>query len=121
MKKLILLFTIALITSTSFGQEGSISGKITDAEAQFLPLEYAYIKLLETQQVTNADLNGNFEFEHLEPGIYMMSVSYPGYTTKKVKVKVERENTTEVNLRLTKLTLDPSTFSSISEVGNRKD
>jgi hypothetical protein len=106
MKNLFLIFAF-LVSTTSFSQANStIKGNILDLDDNNAPLEMARILVNETGDKTVSDKNGDFVFNQLNPGTYTLSISFVGYETKKMEVKVLANRTTQI-----KDTLGSSTLS----------
>ena len=61
----------------------SIQGQIFD-ERTNETLVGVKVTLEETNQVTYTDLNGNYSFENLKPGDYMLTTSYISYESIKL-------------------------------------
>lgn len=61
---------------------GGIRGRITDA-ATGEPLIGATVLLLGTTQGTVTDVEGNFLFNNLAPGIYTIEINYIGYVSRR--------------------------------------
>lgn len=86
-------FIIAFFLGTLFvfAQHGSIKGNIIDGDTQeALPTASILVKTGNSVKGTASDLNGNFSITNLNPGNYMVEISFIGYQTKvipKVKVK----------------------------------
>lgn len=66
----------------------SLSGRITDHESREA-LVGATVVLLESQWATQADAQGNFHF-HVCAGTYHVQVSFIGYDTETIELRVER-------------------------------
>jgi len=86
MKRALLLFCLCL-TSIVLSAQTSISGTVTDEENGD-PLISATIALykdgnLETGNFT--DIDGNFYFANIDPGVYAIEVTYTGYQAKRVE------------------------------------
>lgn len=67
---------------TSATNVGGIRGRITDA-ATGEPLIGTTVLLLGTTQGTVTDIEGNFLFSNLAPGIYTITFSYTGYANRR--------------------------------------
>lgn len=75
-----------------------ITGKITNSKLQ--PIEGAFIHLLNTNEGTLTDANGNYSFQHITPGKYIVSVSAVGYAAINEEVLVAAKGA-ELNIQLT--------------------
>ncbi len=100
MKKLIvLLFFIAI--GISYGQTGSVAGKILDKEMNNEPLPFASVIIKGTTKGTTTDFDGLFEIGNLQPGNYTVVISYVGYETLEIEnVIVETGKVANVNATL---------------------
>jgi hypothetical protein len=74
------ILLIFLCSSTLFAQTSTIRGAVKDADTG-LPLASATVQLLPTSQGTTANDAGDFRFEQLPVGRYILSVSFVGYET----------------------------------------
>ncbi|MDF7814496.1 TonB-dependent receptor [Hymenobacter sp. YC55] len=66
----------------------SLSGRVADHESR-ADLPGATVVVLETQQATQTDAAGNFHF-HLCVGLYHVQVSFLGYQSETVELRLER-------------------------------
>ncbi|WP_299557484.1 TonB-dependent receptor [Seonamhaeicola sp.] len=86
-KSILILFLI------SFGilnaQNFNISSRILDKDK---PLKGANVFLVESNNGTITNANGNFVIENVPSGDYTLKVSYVGYLSKEVSVKINNEN-----------------------------
>lgn len=101
MKKLVPLI-ISLLGYFSF-QAATLSGKVIDIESRF-GVEFAAVKLIGTDDVVLSiytDLDGNFKFEDLTPGLYNLSVSAIGYKVENLyELKVTNNKPVELTIEL---------------------
>lgn len=85
-----------LLTVTSFAQTGRISGRVYDiSNNESLP--FATLVLQDKKIVATTDIDGNYAFEKLSPGLYNIEVQLIGYKSQ-VKYEVEVTNAKPVNL-----------------------
>lgn len=85
-----------LFVSIGFAQKGTISGKITDKDVNNEPMPFANVMLKGTTIGTATDIDGNFELA-VNPGNYVVQISFVGYETVEVPVQVKANETTTVN------------------------
>jgi TonB-dependent receptor len=78
---------------------GSLSGTIKDSAGAVI--EGAQIVLRPTGTAAASNAQGNYQFRHLHPGSYTVTVSYAGFTTSNTDVDVFPGQTTLVNVALT--------------------
>ncbi|MGZ3757809.1 MAG: TonB-dependent receptor domain-containing protein [Mucilaginibacter sp.] len=111
--KFLPLFLFGILVSfSSFSQE--IKGKVTDAVTKE-PMIGTTVLLKETGKTSIVQLDGNFYFKNLEPGVYSLELRFVSYVTKQVKVTVGNSKITLLNVAM-----EPSTreLSSVSITGN---
>jgi iron complex outermembrane receptor protein len=91
------LFTILCFSAQS-QQTSKFSGKIIDARS--LPISGSTVYLLNTNQGTASDEQGNFSFKNILPGKYTVQVSAVGYATIQKDIIIEGSATASVNIQL---------------------
>lgn len=80
MARYIFIFII-LFTTEIFSQgKGILNGNVKDKETQS-PVNDAIVEIIELQQKTASDINGNFEFKSIPFGTYQVKISCIGYET----------------------------------------
>lgn len=100
MKEIYFLLSIILISITSFGQTGKITGKVINANSG-QPLGGATLMILEKSTITVADLNGVFSFNKLDTGVYSIKCSYTGFEEKViVEIRVKENENTDISISL---------------------
>lgn len=88
------------VTSTAFGQTGSIAGTIVDSETGET-LIGANVVVDGTSSGSTTDLDGDYVVRSLEPGTYTLGFSYIGYSSKTVTgVDVRAGETSRIDLTL---------------------
>lgn len=75
---------------SGFAQTGKLTGKVRDA-INNEPIPFAIVALQNTGLGTKTDVDGQFEFEQLKPGLYTIEVTYLGYK-KKVVYEIAVDN-----------------------------
>ncbi len=88
--KNILLIVFAFLSLGVLGQEGSIKGKITDAETGE-ELIGATVVIAGTTKGSAADLDGNYNIEGIEAGNYTIVCQYISYQSDTLKNVVVKE------------------------------
>jgi hypothetical protein len=97
MRKLVLL-SFLILSGVAFSQEnGTVKGTILDAGMSGEPILFAHVEVKNTSMAGETNFHGNFEFRSLEPGAYVLVLSYPGYQNLELPVVVEQNTTTIVN------------------------
>jgi len=79
-----LFLFLLLFSSISFGQLGTVKGKVSD---EFGPLPGAKITIEGENLVSKCDINGDYEFE-LKPGTYKVIASYLLYKSSEKTVSI---------------------------------
>ncbi len=105
MRHLVTLFTILLAFSLQSQDNGSVSGKILDAELYNEPLLMASISLKGTAWSARTNFNGNFEISDVTPGKYIMQIRFLGYEDVLLPIVIDQDNTTHINHSLKAKTL----------------
>lgn len=92
----LLLTFVCMYSGSVYAQStGSISGTVID-DADKSPLIGAIIKIEGTSKGTETDVNGDYTFLNIEPGIYSLIATYSGYQANKqtgIKVSVDQKST----------------------------
>ncbi len=87
MKKLLLVCCLTL-SMLGLAQKGTISGSITDKDANNAPLPFANVQIKGTSIGTTSDENGKFTLQ-ADAGSYVLVFSFLGYETVETAVKVK--------------------------------
>lgn len=100
MKSVLIILLNFILLTPSFGQYGSISGKITEAKSG-MPLPGATVLIEGTTQGAMSDLDGNFKIPKVTPGVLAVRVSYIGYVSELLQnVDVRAGGETKVDVKL---------------------
>jgi len=82
-KMLFCLILVSTMLSGTFGQIGSIRGKVIDSITnETLPGANAYIEVGKALIGASTDVYGYFHIKGLNPGVYNVNISYVGYNKK---------------------------------------
>lgn len=94
---LCIAFCLALpmVVSAQTGLQGTITDENTDE-----PLTGATIFLVETEQGTNTNLDGEYELTGIEPGTYTVQVSFIGYDQHRQSVTISAGQMRQLNVAL---------------------
>ena len=87
MKKNLLTSLLIFISFWSLAQTGSISGQVIDGDT-YEPLPGANILIKNTSKGTITDMTGQFTLGDLQPGNYVVEISFIGYETSENFVTV---------------------------------
>ena len=93
------LFAFAFASAPAWAQTGSITGVVTDAESQ-TTLPGASVVIEGTSQGASTDNDGRYEIANVEPGDYMVFVTFVGYSQQAKEVTVEAGETTTLDFAL---------------------
>lgn len=100
-----LCMTFLFLTSVAFAQTGTITGTVTDeSSGETLPSVNVFI--VDLDQGTATDANGQFTIKDVEYGTYTIRASFVGYETFEQEVTVDQE----------KVTLDITLSSSMQQL-----
>lgn len=104
----VLVLFVAL--SVTAGTTGKIAGRITDTSGE--PLIGATVMVVGTSYGAMTDANGEYFIINLQPGIYSISASMVGMSTKTAEgVSVVVDQTTPMNFNLDILTVGSTTIT----------
>ncbi|MFV5703676.1 TonB-dependent receptor [Flavobacterium sp. XS2P12] len=91
-------------SATSLAQEGKIQGTVTDSKG--LVLAGSSIVIVENNKSSSTDANGGFTIDNVANGSYQIVVSYIGFATRKVTVKVPQTSKLSIALQDDQAALD---------------
>lgn len=116
-KKILLMLSVICFFNLSFGQStGVLRGLVTDkTNGEVLPYCNVMIKSVEKGASTNRD--GLFVIPNLKSNkYYIITVSYVGYASKNVRVKVIPSKVVHIDVEL-----EPNSFElqTVEKIGNR--
>ena len=98
----LLIFTITGKQNMVMAQKaapGEISGVVKDQTSKE-NLPYASIVIKGTVTGMTTDLEGTFRFSNLQPGDYILQVSYIGYSTQEIPVKLNQGEKKKLTIEL---------------------
>jgi hypothetical protein len=110
---------ILLISFTSIYSQstGSLRGLVIDSTSGE-PLPYCNIILKETKTGTTTDQRGYFFFPSLKPGLYTIVISYIGYTTEAIEIKIIRNAMAQMDIKLLPSAVTLPTLEKVGEKYN---
>ncbi|MFV8365298.1 outer membrane beta-barrel protein [Flavobacterium sp. XS1P27] len=95
-----LLFFTLLLTAISYSQsKGTITGTLTDKDANNQSLPFANVLIKGTNIGTNTDIDGKYTITIL-PGSYTLQLSFVGYESVEMPVTVVADETVTINKAL---------------------
>jgi iron complex outermembrane receptor protein len=100
-KLIVLLFILlanAIYTKADDPTAGTITGTITDKK-DGSPIIGATISIPDLKTGTVTDANGKFTLSHLSKGVYLVQVSYVGYSSVTQKVDLAKTTTLDIQLQ----------------------
>jgi len=108
-----LIIFFAMISLVSFGNNGSIQGKVFDGTTGDV-LIGATVLIQGTLTGTITNLEGQFELKNISPGSYNLVVSYISYEKEVIQVDVKPDQSyfVEVKLSAATLTVDEVTVTA---------
>jgi iron complex outermembrane receptor protein len=89
----ILCFNLCTLLATA-QQTGSFSGQVLDQKAA--PVAGALVRLLNTNNQTNTDINGRFSFKKLANGAYSLQIVAAGNTTINETISIPQQGASPV-------------------------
>lgn len=93
---LILTISTSLFSLSIYAQEGKIQGKISDSSG--MGLMGASVVIENTKKAQNTDIDGNFSFTAVKDGTYQIVISFMGFKTQKLTVRVPQSAPLKVTL-----------------------
>ncbi|MEO8254330.1 MAG: TonB-dependent receptor [Flavobacterium sp.] len=111
LKKIIVLVLFVLFSSNLFAQGGKLQGKVFDSSG--IGLAGASVSIESLHKAQNTDIDGAFIIGNLANGSYEVVVTYIGFKTQKIKVRVPQ--TASLNIKLSE---DQSTLEEVVVTGS---
>lgn len=105
------LFVLLIVTENILA--GTIKGKVTTSDGQ--PAEFATV-LLNDRSPMRVDKSGNYQFDNLATGSYIITVSFMGQESQKKTVELHEGETLTVDFALTKRARE---LNEVVIVGNK--
>lgn len=101
MCRISLLISILLLYSVILqAQNGVIKGRVVE-EINNASIPFANVLIDETGKGMSTDIEGNFRFENLEPGLYTITCSFVGFKTITVEeIRVDNVKPAVVNIKM---------------------
>src|SRR5690554_37555 len=117
MKRLVILTILSLILFPAFALQ-TVRGRIVDGTTQ-KPLDFVNVVLLKDADTTPAagvvsDESGKFELPRIPDGNYLLRISFIGYHTIEIPLKVSDK---ALDMGLIKLMEDSKSLSEVEVVG----
>jgi outer membrane receptor protein involved in Fe transport len=93
---LILTISTSFFSLSIYAQEGKIQGKVSDSGG--MGLAGTSVLIEGTTKAQNTDFDGNFTLTGIKDGTYQIVVSFIGFKTQKVSVKVPQSGPLKITL-----------------------
>lgn len=106
-KTIILSVLLLAFSFASYGQNATLSGKVSDLKGE--PLGAATITIRGVNLGGTADQNGNFSIKNIPPGTYTIKVSFLGYLSVSEELTLKVDQLEEKNFSLQKDALNLET------------
>lgn len=118
-QKLLILMTLGLISATTFGQNLTLKGKLTD-KADKTPIAGATIQLVSQrdssqQNLKVTDSKGNFAFNNLQASVYTVRISFSGYEKIEQKINLQASNKEAIPFAISKIATDLTGVTVVSK------
>jgi len=112
MRTWIFTLCMGMLSSMLWAQDAfTLQGIVTDQNLD--PLFGAHIQLNEGEYVTSTDLDGKFSFSNVNKGNYQLKVSYIGYETQAWEVKIEGDQSMNLQLKEANILTDEILVSAL--------
>ena len=110
----ILALLLVALPGTALAQSGKHSGTVTDA-SDGSPLPGATVVLEGTQLGASTGADGYYVIVGVTPGSYSARVSFVGYTTQVVDIRVVSDVTTDLNVELSEAVVEGGEVEVVAE------
>lgn len=108
-QKIVLIIPF-LFSAILLAQEtSSISGRVLDNELSGEPMLFADVMLKNTEWKTQTNFHGNFEIDDVDPGNYILVISFLGYDTLEIPIEAKPNGVLQIQRGLSSKTIDPET------------
>ncbi len=107
MKKIVLIIPFLFSAILLAQDTSSISGKILDNELNGEPMLFANVMLKNTKWKTQTNFHGNFEIDGVDPGNYVLVISFLGYDTLEIPVEAKANRVLQIQKGLNSKTINP--------------
>ncbi|OYX82070.1 MAG: hypothetical protein B7Y83_16090, partial [Flavobacteriales bacterium 32-34-25] len=114
---LILTISTSLFSISIYAQEGKIQGKVSDSGG--MGLAGTSITIEGTNKAQNTDVDGNFTLTGIKNGTYQIVVSFIGFKTQKLSVKVPQSAPLKITLADDQAVLDEVVVTGVFDKRTR--
>ncbi|HJU72647.1 MAG TPA: carboxypeptidase-like regulatory domain-containing protein [Gemmatimonadaceae bacterium] len=91
-----------LLAPAQAAQQASIRGQV-NADSSGTPVSGAEVSVVEISRTVRSSAAGEFAFDDLQPGLYLLRVRYPGFTPLEDTVRAVAGETVRVRYRITRI------------------
>jgi hypothetical protein len=118
-QKLLILMALGLISATTYGQNLTLKGKLTD-KADKSAIAGATIQLVSQrdssqQNLKVTDSKGNFAFNNLQASVYTVRISFSGYEKIEQKINLQASNKEAIPFAISKIATDLTGVTVVSK------
>ena len=119
MKKLIFILSLFIFKSSLLAQNSVLKGKILDI-SDGEPLIGATVKINYNNLGTTTNFDGDFMFENIQNGDYLLTVSYIGYLEQVIEIKVNSNSVRIPNIKLVSNNISLSELEVIADIAKER-
>ena len=119
MKKLIFILSLFIFKSSLLAQNSVLKGKILDI-SDGEPLIGATVKINYNNLGTTTNFDGDFVFENIQNGDYLLTVSYIGFLEQVIEIKVNRNSVRIPNIMLVSNNTSLSELEVIADIAKER-
>lgn len=116
-RRIFLIIVITTCSANLFAQEGKIQGTVTDSKG--LGLAGSSIVIEGNNKSTVTDANGDFAIEKVANGTYQVVISYIGFITKKLSIKIPQTSKLSIALQDDQAALDEVVVTGVFDKRTR--
>jgi iron complex outermembrane receptor protein len=117
LRKIFLIIVITACSANLFAQEGKIQGTVTDSKG--LGLAGSTIVIEGNNKSTVTDANGDFAIENVANGTHQIIVSYIGFITQKLSIKIPQISKLSIALQDDQAALDEVVVTGVFDKRTR--
>ncbi len=115
LKCIVVLIVLFINSNVSIGQEkGILRGFVSDS-LNSQPLPYANVYIKELNRGTTTDFQGYFIFTSLPPLKLNVFITYLGYKTEQLDIKIEAGKISEIKVQLSPTSIQIDTVEAVSK------
>lgn len=118
----ILLILTAFTAVNAFGQNGSLSGKVTETiDGQIMAVPFANVAVIESLQGTTTNFDGEYSLANIKPGTYTLVISFIGYKPDSSSVTISAGENKTLNRTLGKNSEMLKEFEVVAKVNRESE